>query len=471
MKKALIILSVIAILGVGGYFGLQFFRQEQQAAQLANYQTQKLVNGDLTTIIGTTGTVHAEQTTILTWQTSGRIDRINVTVGDRVEKGDMLAELDQNSLPQNVILAQSELISAQNALRDLQDSELAQKQAYQAYVNAQDALETAINDRNNLGHPRASQETIDIAKSDYILAQDTVNDLEKEYDNYYGTLLEDDPIRAQFISRLASARKIRDQALAKLNWYLSEPDQLEIEQAEAKVEVAQATLVDARREWERLQNGVDPNDIVAAEARIAAIEATLSLAKLEAPISGIVTDVMSKVGDDVSPGTPSFRIDDLSRLLVDVDITEVDINSITVGQTTKLTFDAILGQEYFGEVIEVGRIGTTNQGVVNFNVTIQITNADDQVRPGMTAAVTIITSQLDNVLLVPNRAVRLLNGQRVIYLLKDGKQQPVVIQIGASSDVSSQIVSGDVKVGDLVILNPRMELDFSGPPEGVRNNQ
>ncbi len=81
------------------------------------------------------------------------------------------------------------------------------------------------------------------------------------------------------------------------------------------------------------------------------------------------------VGDQVNAGTVSFRIDDLSHLLVDVQITEVDINRVKVGQPAKMTFDAISGKEYNGKVTEVANFGVTQQGVVNFTVTVELTDA------------------------------------------------------------------------------------------------
>jgi multidrug efflux pump subunit AcrA (membrane-fusion protein) len=97
-------------------------------------------------------------------------------------------------------------------------------------------------------------------------------------------------------------------------------------------------------------------------------------------------------------------------------------------------------------------------GVVNFTVTIEITNPDDQVKPGMTSAVNIITSQIKDILLVPNRAIRQVNNNRVVYILKNGQATAVVVELGATSDTQSQIVKGDLKVGDLIILNPPSSL-------------
>ena len=87
---------------------------------------------------------------------------------------------------------------------------------------------------------------------------------------------------------------------------------------------------------------------------------------------------------------------------------------------------------------------------------------DDQVHPGMTAAVNVIVNQLDNVLLAPNRAIRLREAERIIYVLRDNQAVAVPVKIGASSDTESEVVSGELAEGDLIILNPPSELNM-GP--------
>jgi HlyD family secretion protein len=91
-------------------------------------------------------------------------------------------------------------------------------------------------------------------------------------------------------------------------------------------------------------------------------------------------------------------------------------------------------------------------------VTVEILDADENVMPGMTAAVNIVVSRKENVLLVPNRAIRYLNGQRTVYVLRDGKQQAVDVEIGSSSDTSSELISGDILPGEPIILNPNLEV-------------
>ncbi len=196
-----------------------------------------------------------------------------------------------------------------------------------------------------------------------------------------------------------------------------------------------------------MADGPNPDDISAAEARIAATQATLDLGSIKAPFSGSVTEVDVKPGDQVAPGTLAFRLDDLSSLLVRVDVSEVDINRIQVGQAATLSFDAIVGKEYDGVVREVGLVGTILQGTVNFRVTIEILNPDADVKPGMTTAVNMVVTELSGVLLVPNRAVRIRDGNRVVFMLKDGVLEPVQITLGASSETVSEVLGGDLQAG------------------------
>jgi HlyD family secretion protein len=182
----------------------------------------------------------------------------------------------------------------------------------------------------------------------------------------------------------------------------------------------------------------------------------------------VITQAESKTGDQTAPGITAFRLDDLSHLLVDVQVSEVDINRIQVGQDVSLVFDAILNKEYHGAVSEVALVGTTSQGVVDFTVTVELTDADAAVKPGMTAAVNIVVSQLKDVLLVPNRAVRLVENKRVVYVLHGSLPEPVEVQLGASSETSSEVIDGELKEGDAILLNPPAVFEQNGPPPFVQ---
>jgi HlyD family secretion protein len=275
-------------------------------------------------------------------------------------------------------------------------------------------------------------------------------------------------MRASAFSEWAAAKA--KMATAEANWRYAQglPGENEIEIAEGNLVLAQAQYEDALREWERLKDGPDPDDIAAAEARIAAIEATVDLINLHAPFDGTITEIRSKSGDQIAPGAVSFRIDDFSHLLVDVEIPEIDINRLRVGMPARISFDAISEKEYEGIITQVAQVANITAGIVNFTVTLELTNADELVRPGMTAAVNIIVSEIEDVLVIPNRAVRLLDGQRVVYLLKPGETvpNPVNITIGSTSDLQSEVIEGNIKEGDVIVLNPPTEFMPQGGPFG-----
>lgn len=462
MKRKIIVIFIVAALVVGGYFGYTAWRDAKAAAE-SPYQTEKITRGNLTALVGATGTVRSNQTAVMAWQTTGQVGEINVAVGEKVQAGDQLASLLTSSLPQTVILAEADLVSARRALENLQESDMNRAQAQFNLAQAADELQNAEDKRASKDYTRASDLTLEEARTNVALAKEDVDKYEDIYEQVK-SLDEDNTHRLNAYSALLAARRTLARAEANLTYLEGGPDPLEIDQADATLALAQAKYDDAVREWERVKDGPDPDDIRAAEARIAAIEATLGLSSLNAPFAGTITEVISKIGDQVSPGTVSFRLDDLSRLLVDVLVPEADINRISIGQPVTMTFDAILDKEYNGEVIEVGQVGSSQTGIVNFVVTIELTDADALVRPGMTAGVNIVVNQLEDVLLVPNRAVRLREGKRVVYLLKDGVPTPIDIEIGAQSDMVSELLGGGVKEGDLVVLNPPLQFDSGQSP-------
>jgi HlyD family secretion protein len=376
-------------------------------------------------------------------------------------------------------------------LDDAHNPELAQASAIKAIADAQKLVEVA--ERNlRIAGSSASQSSIDEAQANVTLAKDRLDRARDKYEPY-ANRPESNVTRATLLSEFSAAQQQYDFAVRQLNSLkgTAADTDLAVRQAEldtanaqlveaqrewerikdgtstADISLLEAQLADAQREWERLKDGPDPEDLAAAQARVAAAQATLDQAHIAAPFSGIVTNVDSKPGDQVNPGSPAFRLDDLSHLWVDVEVSEVDINQVQEGQPAILTFDAILAKEYSGQVVEVSPVGSQSQGVVNFKVTVELTDADEEVRPGMTSAVEIVVSQLDDVLLVPNQAVRAEEGKRMVYILGDnGQLTSIEITLGASSDRFSQLVEGDLQTGDLIVLNPPIDFFSGGPPGG-----
>lgn len=421
-KRKKIIIPIVVILVLAAGFVIFRPKGDEQSGLL---QTTTIERGDLTATVGATGTVRAHQTATLVWQTTGTVDKVNANIGDEVNAGEVLVSLSKSSLPQNVILAEAELVSAKQALEDVLDSDTARAQAWIALRNAKEAYEKAYDYREYLNYP-VRKTRVDIVK------QVTP----------YGVV---------------DVPRTKD--------YKVDATEEEIAKADADLDLKEAQYEDAKRAYERLENGPNEDDLAAAQARVDAAQATLDLAHLAAPFAGTVTEAFPLPGDQVSVGTKAYRLDDLSSLLVDVELSEVDINSVAVGQGVTLTFDAILGTEYQGQVIKVAQAGNVVGGVVNFTVTVELTDPDELVKPGMTAAVNIVVKEIKDAVLVPNRAVRLVDGKRVVFKpVEGGMPEKVDIRLGSSSDTMSVVIGGDLKEGDTIILNPTADLTGSGPP-------
>lgn len=441
---------LVVIVAAAGFI---YWRNSRQAASSNTYQTVAVSRGTLTASVGATGMVRAVQSANLTWQTSGRVEKVNFKIGDAVKADDVLASLVQTSMSQGVILAQADLVSAQKNLTDLLASNTALAKAEQDLANAAQAVHDAQDKVNSLNYNRATDNLIQQTQANIDLAKVAVSRAEDNY-KLYTDKPDGDSTKAQALLTLTNARQRLTTLTNQYNWYTGRATDLDAAQYQANLAVAQAQQADAQREVDRLKNGPAADDIAAAKARVAAAQSTLNQSMILAPFSGVLTQVEPVAGDMVTPGALAFRLDDLSKMLVDLQISEVDINNVTIGQPVTVTFDAVQGKTYDGKVSQISQAGDTGGSGVNFTVTVELTSADAAVKPGMTAAVTITVREIKDALLVQNRAVRQVNGKRVVYVLKNNQAVPVEIRLGATSDTSSEVVGGDLKEGDLVILNP-----------------
>ena len=432
------------------------------------YQTAIIERGDLIAIVGATGVVEAKQTTELNWQTTGRVDHVFAYVNTKVAAGEILADLADNTLPQSVILAQSDLVTARKNLEDLINSNTSSAEAYRNLLSAESDLRDAKEERDDWNYNGANWDRIYSVRSEFIRLEEELKVYKSAYEEVVDLPVKD-PKRVEAKSALDKAQLARDKALRTINYILGKSYDRQVAEDFADYDLAFSKVQDAQREWERFKEGTNKDDVSAAEARVAASEATVSLGWLEAPFDGTVTRAYPKMGDEVATGNQGFRVDDLSELFVKVDISEVDINRVAIGQPVELSFDAVSGKTYKGKVTEVSSVGVDNGSGVDFEVTLKILEPDDQVRPGMTAAVNIIVSKIKNVLVIPNRAIRLIDGQRIVYVLANGQLNETKIEVGSSSDIQAEITGGDLKEGDVLVLNPPSLFQSNGrPPSFVR---
>ena len=461
MRRFVIAVIVIAVLAASGYFGYTYYSQIQQAQTLAAYQTTVIAKGNLTATIGATGTVRARQSAVLTWQTTGTVGDVGVAEGELVQAGQVLAGLQTSSLNQSIILAKSDLLNAQKSLEDLQQSDASRARAWEAVLNARKALSLAEQAVEKYDK-KAYKDSLDKAREDLSKAKDDLKTAEDDFDKYKD-YSEDNQTRKDAAQKLTDAQLTVNDKQRAVDMLI-----MENEQAQAAVESARAALADSERAYERIKNGPNPDDVAILQARIDAAQATLRLVDLEAPFAGTITSSSLNTNDQVTPGSVAARLDDLSQLLVDVRVSEVDINQVKIGQSVTLNFDAIQGKSYEGQVVEINGSGSATQGVVEFVVTVEISNPDQDVRPGMTAAVNVVVEEFANVLVVPNKSVRVADGQRVVYVLVNEALEQVRVTLGASSENNSVVLDGSLKVGDTLVLNPPQVFDSNGPPPFVR---
>jgi HlyD family secretion protein len=177
--------------------------------------------------------------------------------------------------------------------------------------------------------------------------------------------------------------------------------------------------------------------------------------QLIAPFDGTITQVNIDQFFNASSGTAAMQISDLSKLQVTENMAEVDNVKLKVGQDVNITMDALPDRTALkGKVDQIALVGVTTQGVVNYPVVITLTDPDPNIiKTGMTANVGIVVEERDNVLLVPNRAVKTIGRQRVVNVV-----QPVVgqlqvpITVGLANESQTEVTSG-LKEGDLVVIN------------------
>ena len=457
-----VLIAVVLIVMVGALI----IQKRNSSTTTTQYQTVQAEKGNLTATIGATGTVRSNQTAVLTWQTTGTVGIIKVKPGDQVKVGDILGTLRLATLSQSTL--ESNLVTAQENLAEMTSPE--------AIANAKLAVTTAekqvIDTQTTLNNTQYWQNTAlqQNYYASYVIAKDNLDKAQTAYDSAHVGAYINNANEANAYQRLYNAKKAFDTAFYYYSVYSQTPTQRQFDEAQANLDLANATLTNARIYLAALTGGNVPAGATGtallqfeqAKQAVQTAQENLDANNLTTPFSGTVTEVDGMVGDQVSPVTNAFRLDDLSEMKVDVQVSEVDINNVKVGQPVTLTFDAISGKTYNGKVVEVASAGDSVQGAVDFTVTVVLTDPDASVKPGMTAAVTITVKQVNNVLLVPSRAVRLVNNQLVVYVLSNGQAKEVNVTLGASSDTMSEVVAGNLKTGDIIILNPPSTL-FTRP--------
>ena len=470
-----LILLIIAAVGVFLVVRLNLSQQLTSAEAMISSltaTTTRVKEGTLELKLeNITGTVRSGQSVDLNWQTSGTVSEVLVKVGDSVRKDQVLAYLDEKTLDQDVLNAQLDIIDAQDDYETLINNSEQIASTLSTLVKAQQTLEDAQKKLDSMDMSRVTDVNLTIARDTAALAQLKYERALEKFEEVRYAPLESEG-RQKALGDVGGYRSVRDNALAQYNWYLGEIDQLELQTREAAVELAKAELEEAEYQYKKALDGPTESEKMQSQAKIDAYQKKIDSSKIIAPFSGTVTQIDAKPGDVISYDSSvaarnifAMRIDDISTFYMDFTVSELYINSITEGMPVRVSFAAIPNKIYNGVVHRVSDVGTQSGWNITFDVTIALTNADDDIKSGMTADITLEISRVEDAKYVPQTSILVKDGNYYVNLKKlTGEMEEIPVEIGLISGTSVQIISDIISGGD------EIELDVYGSDESGEFN-
>ena len=443
------------------------------------------------------GTIETTEV-LLTSEFGGLVSEVSILEGERVSAGQVVVRFDdaysiaqhkqaQASLAQaraNLVqvqaLSELEKLTAQQALNNLyENADLIKAEAQTAVVNARDELARAQNerlasaeielelaqlnqvlddlldDREAMDYVRCKESTTDAAYAEFIMAKETLKDDQKEYDEHFAHLKDEDLSRAVQLAKLSEARRIYDRTLANLTWCKDMADELDVNEKDAEVHSAEAQIVElrreletytnpdeglsktqarinqaqaaldqAQRELEKVQDGPDPDGVALAEARLTAAGAGLAVAETQVQISEAALDALEvqldkmlvtvpvestvlvrliEPGEVVSPGAPLVTLAQLDVLTITVYLPEDRYGQIKVGQSAQVSVDSFPDVVFDALVTRIAdeaeytprNVQTEeDRRTTVFAIELSVEDPDGRLKPGMPADVIF---QLENV--------------------------------------------------------------------------
>ncbi|MEA2204153.1 MAG: HlyD family secretion protein [Blastocatellia bacterium] len=396
-KKQLIIGGGgLAILALAGFY---FFGTRTSAPE---YLTAKVERGNLRNTVTATGTLQAVTTVQVGSQASGTLSALNADFNSIVRKGQVIAQLDPSVSKAQVDQARANL---EQARAGLQQARAAVSQSRAGVSDAQaKALGAKSTVQNNQAGVSGAQANLAVLKAQ----QDDAMSFLKQQESLLraGVVAQRDYDIAQTAYRTAEARY--NQAASQLNQaVLSQQSSASsgIAQSQAQVQQTQAQVQQSQAQVQAAQA-----QVLQAEAALRLAEVNLAHTTITSPIDGIVVSRDVNVGQTVAASLSAPTIftiaKDLTQMQVIANIDQADIGLVENAKSVKFSVDAFPGKDFDGQIQQM-RLNPQNvQNVVTYNVVIDVANPDQKLKPGMTANLTITIDERNNVLKVPNAALR-----------------------------------------------------------------
>lgn len=412
------IAAAVAIVLIAAFLVYQAIGPKKSATQ---YVTSAVSRGTLTVAVSGNGNVSSENQSSVNPQVSGTVTQLKVKLGQRVKAGDVLFVVDNPSLDASVQQAKGQYQSSQASTLKAKQSETQADlslstgvlQAKQSLQQAQGQVASAkvalIKAQTAVPY---SQDAVDAAQASLDAANTGLKTAQKNYD--WACHLQEE-------GHAAAAKSLTAAQTSQNAAYLSY--QQAIQNADERTVTAP---IDGYITTLSVNNG----DQVSGSGSSSSASRS--------------TGTGTSGSSSVSSNAP-IVITNLSNLQAIVTVAETDRPKVQTGQKVALTFDALPNLTITGKVAEIDAVGTSSSGVVSYNVTISFDVQNAELKPGMSAAASIVTQVESNVLLVPNAAVKSdTSGNSYVQVLSTpgGTPENVTVTVGPASDTQTEILSG-----------------------------
>jgi HlyD family secretion protein len=490
-KRTWIILSVVLII-----FLIIISKPNPNIKNVVS-ETAKLI--DLKQTVLATGQVVSNTDLNLSFNSSGIVKSIKVLVGDKVKAGQVLATLEQGTAAANLTSARGSLAAANAKLKKVMEgtevtlAKIAIDSAKINYENTKKTQETLVkNAYNNLLNstfgvssysssdnyisPTVSG-TYNLSKEGQIIVEIDLND---SFFQTHGLITTEGNVSTTTPQPIGSSGLYiqfpSNETLNFTDWVIEIPNkkatdyltnynayQSALETQQNALDQASA-LVDQRQvEYNsKLTSSIGSDvDIAQAEVLSAQGQVEQALAKyndtqIKAPADGTITSVEIKLGELASALEKAIVLQDVSNMYIESNINEANIVGLTVGMPVEITFDAFGVDKIFqGKIISLDPSSTLISGVVNYKIKVSVEQVQD-LRPGMTANMTIKVKEKDKVIAVPSRSI-LTNkdGSKTIRIITNSKKkkyQESPITTGLNGDGGLVEVTSGLSVGDEYVV-------------------
>lgn len=400
----------------------------------------------ITTTIEASGSIEPRQVASVTWSTSGAIGDVMVEVGQQVQSNDILMTLEDSTISENISNSRLKLAEM--------TSQSAVAEAEQAVLDAQSELDDAVYARTWLDY--VDDGILNNAYAEYVLAKDKFESALEDYETLIEDnpdLTEDDPELAQAYTVLYQAEDDMESAEYVYDMYNSESSEQTYAEYDNAVILAKNNLTDAENYLAAISGETVPEDATSSDLlNFYEIQEEIDAVNLRAPINGTIGVIYDDPGILVSEKQVSAEIVDRSKLYLTVQLDESDIILVSVGMSGVVGIDVLPEAVFSAQITSINPIGEVSSGVVYYDVTLVLDQSDDTIPLNASASVSIPIGEPQATMLVPATAIQSDTEGEFVQVIFGETTQRVDVVSGTIMSDDTVVVTGDLNVGDQVVL-------------------